>query len=61
MFDPCLEARRRLWKMFCEVTPTSPEVIVAKTLNFKPNFHDQKFFGGPHPHLGVRYQVLVNL
>jgi len=23
---------------FCEDTPTSPEVIVANTLNFKPNF-----------------------
>jgi len=35
-----------VWKMFCGDTPTSPEVIVANTLNFKPilsqilNFHD---------------------
>jgi len=28
-------------KMFCEDTPISPEVLVAHTLNFKPNnFHD---------------------
>ena len=26
------------WKMFCEDTPTSPEVIVANTLNFKTDF-----------------------
>jgi len=29
------------WKKFCEDTPTSPEVIGAHTLNFKPRF---KFF-----------------
>ena len=36
-----------LWKMFCGDTPTSPEVIVANTLNFKPNFKFSglKFFG----------------
>jgi len=35
-------------KMFCGDTPTSPEVIVANTLNFKPNFKFSgfKFFGG---------------
>jgi len=27
-----------VWKMFCEDTPTTPEVIVANTLNFKANF-----------------------
>ena len=27
-----------VWKMFCWDTPTCPEVIVASTLNFKPNF-----------------------
>ena len=26
------------WKKFCEDTPTSPEVIMAHTLNFRPNF-----------------------
>jgi len=26
------------WKMLCEDTPTSPEVIVANTLNLKPSF-----------------------
>ena len=26
------------WKKFCEDTPTSPEVIRAHTLNFRPNF-----------------------
>jgi len=35
-------ARHVVWKMFCGDTPTSSEVIVAKTLNFKANlnFHD---------------------
>ena len=41
-------------KMFCEDTPTSPEVIVANTLNFKANFKFSgfNFFfgrGGPVP------------
>ena len=52
------------WKMFCGDTPTSPEVIVANTLNFKPNFKFSrlKFFGGdPRPTSGVRYQGLGNL
>jgi len=37
-----------VWKMFCGDTPTSPKVIVANTLNFKPNFEFSglKFFGG---------------
>ena len=37
-----------VWKMFCGDTPTSPEVIVANTLNCKPNFKFSrlKFFGG---------------
>ena len=37
-----------VWKMFCGDTPTSPEVIVANTLNFQPNFKFSrlKFFGG---------------
>ena len=41
-------SRHVLWKMFCEDTPTSPEVIVANTLNFKPNFIFSRlnFFGG---------------
>ena len=44
-------------------TSTSPEVIDSNTLNLGQilNFHDQEFFGGPHPHLSVRYQRLVNL
>jgi len=35
-------------KMFCGDTPTSPEVIVANTLNLKPNFKflGLKFLGG---------------
>ena len=39
-------------KMFCGETPTSPEVIVANTLNFKPNFKFSRlhfFFGGGTP------------
>jgi len=37
------------WKKFHEDTPTRPEVIVAHTLNFRPNFKFSrlKFFGGP--------------
>ena len=31
-------SRHIVWKMFCADTPTGPEVIVANTLNFKPNF-----------------------
>ena len=46
---------------------TSPEVIRAQTLHFKPNFKFSrlnKFFfwgGGPRSSCGVRYQALVNL
>jgi len=41
-------SRHVVWKMFCEDTPTSPEVIVANTLNFKPNFKFSRltFLGG---------------
>jgi len=43
-----------VWKMFCENTPTSPEVIVANTLNFKPDFKFSrlKFWGKPPSHFG---------
>jgi len=43
------------WKKFCEETPTSPEVIVASMLNFKPNFKflQLKFFGGTPVFLGM--------
>jgi len=45
-------SRHVVWKMFCEDTPTSPKVIVANVLNFKPNFKFSrlKFFGGPPSH-----------
>ena len=36
------DSRHIIWKKFCEDTPTSPEVIRAHTLNFRPNF---KFSG----------------
>ena len=36
--------RHVVWKMFCGDTPTSPEVIVANTLNYKPNFKFSRFF-----------------
>jgi len=41
-------SRHVVWKMFCGDTPTSPEVIVTKTLNFKANFKFSRltFFGG---------------
>ena len=44
--------RHVVWKMFREDTPTSQEVIVANTLNFKPNFKFSPltFFGGPPSH-----------
>jgi len=32
------DSQHIVWKKFCEDTPTSPEVIGAHTLNFKPNF-----------------------
>ena len=37
-----------------EDTPTSPEVIVARTLNFRPNFKFSRltFLGGPPSQLG---------
>jgi len=35
-------SRHIAWKKFCEDTPTSPGVIRAHTLNFRPNF---KFSG----------------
>jgi len=43
-----------VWKMFCGDTPTSLEVIVANTLNFKANFKFSilNFFGGPPSHFG---------
>jgi len=45
-YHPCLAARRL--ENFLEDTHTSPEVIEAHTLNFKPNFKfsQLKFFGG---------------
>jgi len=57
---------RHVVRKCCGDTPTSPEVKVANTLNFKPNFKFSRlnffFLGGePHPHLRVRYQDLVNL
>jgi len=45
-------SRHVVWKMFCEYTPTNPEVIVANTLNFKPNFKFSRLFfflGGGTP------------
>jgi len=47
-------SRHVVWKMFCGDTPTSPEVIVANTLNFKPKFKFSRliFFGGPPSQLG---------
>jgi len=47
-------SRHVVWKMLCGDTATSPEVIVANTLNFKPNFKFSrlKFFGGPPSQLG---------
>ena len=38
-YHPCLATRRlEKFRNFREDTPTSPEVIDAHTLNFKPNF-----------------------
>ena len=43
-------SRHVVWKKFCEDTPTSPEVIGANTLNFKPHFKFSRlFFGGGTP------------
>ena len=54
-YHPCLAARRL--ENFRGDTHTSPKVIEAHTLDFKPNFKFSrlKFFGGyPRPSLGVR-------
>ena len=42
------------WKKFHEDTPTRSGVIVAHTLNFRPNFQFSrlKFLGGPRSQLG---------
>ena len=47
--------RHVVWKTFCGDTPTSPEVIVANTLNFKANFKFSrlKFSGGTPVPVGV--------
>jgi len=47
-------SRHVVRKMFSEDTPTSPEVIVANTLDFKPNFKFSRlqFFGGPPSDFG---------
>jgi len=37
-------SRHDAWKWFCENTPISPEVLVAHTLNFKPNFKFSRLF-----------------
>jgi len=44
------------WKWFCKDTPISPEVLVAHTLNFKPNFKFSrlKFLGTPSQFCNVR-------
>jgi len=44
------------WKKIHEDTPTRSEVIVAQTLNFKPNFKFSllNFLGDPRPSWGVR-------
>ena len=44
------------WKKFHEDIPTRPGVIVAHTLNFRPNFifYDYNFWGDPRPSSGVR-------
>ena len=43
-------SRHVVWKMFCGDTPTSPEVIVANTLNFRQHFKISRakvFWGTP--------------
>jgi len=52
-YHPCLAARQM--EKFPEDTPTSPEVIEAHTLNFKPNFKFSrlKFFWGTPVPVGV--------
>ena len=61
-YNPYLGSRRL--EKFREDTPTSPEVIEAHTLNFKPNFKFSRlkfFLGDPRPSLGVPWVALVNL
>ena len=56
-------SRHVVWKLFCGDTPTSPEVIVANTPSFKPNFKFSRliFFGGHPSPLGCVLGSLVNL
>jgi len=54
-YQPCLAARRP--EKFHEDTPTRSGVIVARTLNFRPNFKFSRlkiFLGDPDPSWGVR-------
>jgi len=53
-------SRHVVWKMFYGDTPISLEVIVANTLNFKPNFKFSglKFLGGPPSKLGCALDSL---
>ena len=46
-----LTLRYVAWKWFSKDTHISPEVLVAQSLNFKPNFKFSrlKFLGGPRP------------
>jgi len=48
-------------KMFCEDTPTGPEVIGVHALNFMTNFKFSRlkfFLGGPPSHLGCALSSL---
>jgi len=58
-------SRHVVWKKFREDTPTGPEVIGVRTLNFRPNFKFSPliffFGGGPRPRWGVRYVAWINL
>ena len=58
------ELRHFDWKKFHDDTPSRSEVIVAHTLNFRPNFKFSRlnfFWGDPPLISGVRWQALVNL
>ena len=50
-----------VWKTVCGDTPTCPEVIVTKTLNFKANFKFSRliFLGGTPTHFGWPFPNLL--
>jgi len=56
-------SRHAAWKKFCEDTPSSPEVIGAHTVNFKPNFKFSRLniFGGTPVPVGICARKILSI